>query len=145
MQEAEGKQKLPPLSGLHPLQPLLVHDDRVRPEDTSFQPRRWLVGDLCFDWLTQCRCSSLLFVSQLHLGVCLLSQPRHYIRLFTTVFFVSQWRDMVHVLRHSIKLLENTRPSVVQNEILVVHLFVEHAPWCTFATSQAGTRCWAGP
>lgn len=49
VQEAECKQKLPPLSGLHPLQSLLVHDDCVRPEDAGLQASRWFVGYLRFD------------------------------------------------------------------------------------------------
>lgn len=46
VQEAECKQKLPPLSSFHPLQSLLVHDDCVRPQDAGLQASRWFVGNL---------------------------------------------------------------------------------------------------
>lgn len=46
VEEAERKQQLPPLSSFHPLQPLLVHDDSVGPEDAGLQSRGRLVGHL---------------------------------------------------------------------------------------------------
>lgn len=100
VQEAEGKQELPPLSGFHSLEPLLVHYDCVRPEDASLQARRWFVGDLCFNRLKKVFIHSSLIVrlsSVLWHGVLAVAAlPRP----FTTVL-IALSRKMSDIIRHT--------------------------------------------
>mmetsp|Transcript_14719 Transcript_14719/g.22387 ORF Transcript_14719/g.22387 Transcript_14719/m.22387 type:complete len:562 (-) Transcript_14719:3076-4761(-) len=46
VQEAQAEDQLAPLGGLHALQPLLVHDDRVGAQQAGLEPRGRLVGHL---------------------------------------------------------------------------------------------------